>query len=103
MAVADVRIVPVGHPSTSFSQAVAQAYRVAKASGLRHELTPTATVLEGDLGRILETARRMHEACLGAYAQRVVTTITVDDRRDAPTAMGHMVASVMEEISRELV
>lgn len=102
MAVMDVRIVPVGRERSGMSDVVSRAYKVAQESGLRHELTPTATVLEGEIGPLLDTARRMHEAALGAGAQRVLTTVTLDDRRDAPASMGRMVASVMEEVSREL-
>ena len=99
---ADVRIVPVGGADSGMRSVVARAYRVAQASGLRHELTPTATVLEGEVGTIVETARRMHEAALATGVDRVVTTLTLDERRDAPVSMGRMVASVMEEMAREL-
>ncbi len=102
MAVMDVRIVPVGGEGGGMRVLVARAYRVAQASGLRHELTPTATVLEGEVGALLETARRMHAAVLDAGAERVVTSIHLDERPDAPVSMGRLVASVMEEIAREL-
>jgi len=102
MAVADVRVVPIGREGTRMGDVVARAYRVAQTSGLRHELTPTATVLEGEPGDLLEVARRMHEAVMEGGAGRVVTTVTLDERRDAPTSMGRMVASVMEELAREL-
>lgn len=102
LAVADIRIVPVGGADTGMRAVVARAYRVAQESGLRHELTPTATVVEGEVGAILATARRMHEAALASGVDRVVTTLTLDERRDAPVSMGRMVATVMEEISREL-
>ena len=103
MAVLDVRIVPVDVGAGGMRAVVARAYRVAQTSGLRHELTPTATILEGELGALLDTARRMHEAAMGGGVERVVTTLTLDERRDAPVSMGHMVASVMEEMARELV
>ncbi len=102
MAVADVRVVPVGGSDSCMRSVVARAYRAAQKSGLRHELTPTATVLEGEVAAILDTARRMHEAALAGGVERVVTTLTLDERRDAPVSMGRMVASVMEEIAREL-
>lgn len=104
IAVADVRVVPVGTGSVGTARLVARAYRVAQGSGLRHELTPTATVLEGDAADLLDVARRMHAACLGQGVERVVTSITLDERtdRDADASLGHRVASVMEELSREL-
>lgn len=105
IAVVDVRVVPVGTGSTKTARLVARAYRVARESGLRHELTPTATVLEGDAGDLLDVALRMHAACLGQGVERVVTSITLDERTDRETdgpSLGHRVASVMEELSREL-
>jgi uncharacterized protein (TIGR00106 family) len=102
VAVADVRVVPVGGDGASMAAVVARAYRVAQKSGLRHELTPTATVLEGETAALLDTARRMHEAALAGGATRVVTSVTVDERRDAPVSMGRMVASVMADLAREL-
>lgn len=105
IAVCDVRIVPVGSASSSITAVVARAYRVAQESGLRHELTPTATVLEGQTAEVLDVVRRMHEACLGQGVERVVTTVTLDERRDQGpegNSLGHRVASVMQECSREL-
>jgi uncharacterized protein (TIGR00106 family) len=48
------------------------------------EPTPMSTVVEGDLGRILDAAQRMHEVPFTAGALRVVTHVTIDERRDKP-------------------
>jgi uncharacterized protein YqgV (UPF0045/DUF77 family) len=40
------------------------------------------TIIQGPLDRILELARKMHEAPFAMGAKRVMTTINIDDRRD---------------------
>ena len=105
IAVCDVRILPVGTGSTSMAPLVARAYEVARKSGLRHELTATATILEGPMEELLQVVGRMHGACLTGEVQRVVTSITLDERRDLgpeTVTLGRRVSAVMEECSREL-
>jgi uncharacterized protein YqgV (UPF0045/DUF77 family) len=50
-----------------------------KASGIRHEVCPMETVLEGTLDACLAAARAAHEACFVAGAQRAVTYIKISD------------------------
>jgi uncharacterized protein (TIGR00106 family) len=98
MAVMQISVVPVGTGSTSLSAWVAEAMRVVQASGLPHQLTPMATVVEGELAELLRVAQRVHEALFEQGAQRVVTHIEIDDRRDKPATMESKLASVRAKL-----
>ncbi|KKM10643.1 hypothetical protein SY88_13420 [Clostridiales bacterium PH28_bin88] len=99
MALAEINIVPVGTDSASFSSYVTACYKVLEEEhGLKHQLTPTATVIEGDLDRVLEAVKKMHQVPFNQGAARVITSITIDERRDKPHSMEHSVQTVMHEL-----
>jgi len=93
MAVAEISIVPLGTGSPSVSRYVAKALEVVRASGLKYELTPMATVVEGSVEEILKLVGDMHRAVL-EDAVRVVTSLRMDDRRDKPLTMEGKVRAV---------
>lgn len=49
------------------------------ASGVKYEVGPMETVLEGRLDDLLTAAKAAHLACFEAGAQRVVTIIKIGD------------------------
>lgn len=101
MAVVDVTIIPVGTPSTGLSEFVAGCVKILQeAEGITYQLTPMATVIEGDLDRVLEVVRRMHEQPFAKGIGRVVTTIRIDDRRDKELTMSGKVAAVEAKLGR---
>ena len=55
------------------------------ADRVKYQLTPMNTIIEGDLPVILEVIQQMHEVPYTKGAQRVATTIRIDDRRDKVT------------------
>jgi uncharacterized protein (TIGR00106 family) len=95
--VAEISVVPVGTASPSISDHVAECLDILKAAqDIRFELTPMCTVLEGSLERVLEVARQMHEVPFQRGAQRVLTAIKVDERRDKPLTMKGKVEAVQK-------
>ena len=99
MAIAEVSIVPLGTKTASVSQYVARAIKILEQEqGIKHEITPMGTVIEGDLDRILAVVKRMHEAVLGEGVARVVTTVKIDDRRDKPLTMKEKLDSVRQKL-----
>ncbi|MBC7289115.1 MAG: MTH1187 family thiamine-binding protein [Armatimonadetes bacterium] len=98
MAVMQIKILPLGTGSPAMSEWVAAAVRVVEESGLKYQLTPMATVVEGDLDALLALARKVHEAPFQAGAQRVVTIIDIDDRRDRPQSMEEKVEAVQKRL-----
>lgn len=94
MPIAQLTVVPLGTGDSSLSGAVAAVVAAIRATGIKHRLTPMATVLEGSLEEIFTAVRAAHEAGFAAGSGRVSTSLTIDDRRDKPTSMEHKVAAV---------
>lgn len=97
MAMVEVTIVPVGL-GTSLSDYVAEAVRVALRSGLKVRLTPTSTIIEGDLEELMRVVREMHESQFLKGAKRVLTVVKIDDRRDKVVTMDYKVEVVERKI-----
>lgn len=99
MAIIDISVVPVGTQSPSVSQYVAGAVRILKNEpGIKYELTPMNTIIEGDLSKLMALAKRMHESAFDAGAMRVVTTMRIDERRDKPLTMEGKIKAVREKL-----
>jgi len=99
MSVVEVTIVPLGTGSPSVSRYVAECHKVlAQEDGVKYQLTPMSTVIEGDLDRIFAIIRKMHEVPFAAGAVRVSTSIKIDDRRDKELTMAGKIQSVREKL-----
>lgn len=100
MAVVDFSIVPLGTGTTSLSPFVAACHRelLAQDEGLKIELTAMGTIIEGDLDRILELIRRLHEVPFKEGARRVSTIIRIDDRRDKSGSIAQKVKAVENKL-----
>lgn len=98
MALLEISVVPVGTESPSISSYIAQACREAERNGIKFDVTPTSTVMEGDLPALLHVAQQMHEAAFHAGSQRVVTNISIDERRDKDLKMEESVSTVRTEM-----
>lgn len=82
MAILEISVVPIGTKDTSLSSYVADCLRVLKEARLPYELTAMGTNIEGDLQKLIRVALKMHQVPFKKGAQRVVTTLKIDDRRD---------------------
>jgi uncharacterized protein (TIGR00106 family) len=98
MALLEISVVPVGTESPSISSYVADACREAKRNGIKFDVTPTSTVMEGDLGALIHVAQQMHQAGFQSGAPRVVTNISIDERRDKDLSMEKTVSAVRSEL-----
>ncbi len=58
---------------------VDRAIEVIAASGVKYEVGPMETVMEGPLDKLLDVAKAAHRACFEAGAARVVTIIKIGD------------------------
>lgn len=84
MVVVEVTIIPIGTEGPSLSKYVSKALEELDGVDVKHELTSSGTILEGDLDEVLEAAKRMHESVFDQEVSRVVTYLQIDDRRDKP-------------------
>lgn len=97
--IAQVTVVPLGTGSPSLSAWVAGVEKILdEFPDIRRQLCPMSTVLEGELDRILEAVRKMHEAPFMQGAQRVSTHLNIDDRRDKTITMEGKVRAVEEKL-----
>lgn len=82
MAILEISVVPIGTGDTSLSAYVADCLRVLNKEKVRYELSSMGTNIEGDLKHLFKIATAMHQVPFAKGAQRVVTTMKIDDRRD---------------------
>jgi len=80
---AELELIPLGQPGTSVSPLLATVARLIDASGVDYRVGPMGTTVEGDWDQVMALAKRCHQALLQS-ADRVLTTIKIDDRTDRP-------------------
>lgn len=97
---AELTVIPIGTKSTSISKYIAGAVKALKElKNVRYTITPMGTVVEADdLTTLFEAMRKAHEAVFELGPKRVVTTITIDDRRDKIRKMEEKVKAVEEKL-----
>lgn len=95
--IAEIHVVPLGTANTSLSRYIAACINKAKQTqDISYQLTAMGTIIQGPLGRILELAEKMHEVPFDMGAKRVLTTISIDDRRDKPATIESKVKAVSQ-------
>jgi len=99
MAIAEVTVIPIGTATTSLSSYVAEMQRVLKQQeGISYELTSMSTIIEGELSMIWRAIEALHEAPFLSGAQRVSTSVKIDDRRDRASSSKQKIQSVQEKL-----
>jgi uncharacterized protein (TIGR00106 family) len=97
--IAEVTFSPLGTETPSLSRYVAAALAtLAEQPGVTYQLNPMGTVLEGERSAVWAACEAMNDAIFAAGAQRVGTTLKIDERRDKPTSMQHKVDTVNEQV-----
>ena len=97
---AEFSVVPLGQ-GASVSPAVASAVRIVVESGIAYKATPMGTILEGDWDAVFGVIRQCHQEVM-KDAERVITSITIDDRRGKDERLEKKLASVEQKLGREL-
>ena len=93
---AEISIVPIGK-GVSLSKYVAQAVKIVDKSGLKYQVTPMGTVIEGNINKVFSVIKQCHLAVL-KKSSRVYTIITIDDRKGKTNQMAYKVASVKKKL-----
>jgi uncharacterized protein (TIGR00106 family) len=101
MAIMEISVVPIGTESTSVSSFVAECVKIVEQEGLTYEVTSMGTAVEGEVDDLLRLAAQMHRAPFTHGAQRVLTTIRIDERRDKEVRIAGKKAAVLKRL-REL-
>jgi uncharacterized protein (TIGR00106 family) len=98
--IADIRVMPFGTETVSVSHLIAATVNLLEqADDIQYQITPMATIVEGPLDRILELMKEMHELPFSQGVDRVVTSISIDDRRDKRITMDSKVKAVKDKLS----
>ncbi len=93
-------VVPIGK-GNSLSTQVAEVLKVVDESGINYKLHSMGTILEGDWDEILKLIKKCHERTL-EDSDRVLTTITIDDRKGKSGRIVGKVQSVERKLGKEL-
>ena len=82
MIIAQLSIAPVGK-EVSVSKYVKLVLETLKKEQVKFEINAMATVIETeDLKTLFDVVEKAHNAVLAAGAERVITELKIDDRRD---------------------
>ncbi|HLT08029.1 MAG TPA: thiamine-binding protein [Cyclobacteriaceae bacterium] len=81
-----LQIVPKSKTLDSYSL-VDKAIEVIQASGVKYEVTPFETVMEGPEEQLMQIARRAQEAVLEAGADEVLVYYRIQIRKDGDVTM----------------
>ena len=93
-------VVPIGD-GNSLSSQVAEVLKIVDESGINYKLHSMGTILEGDWDEILKLIKKCHERTL-EDSDRVLTTITIDDRKGKSGRIVGKVQSVERKLGKEL-
>ena len=96
--IVDLCVVPIGG-GVSLSKYVAACHEVIEAAGLKNELHPNGTNIEGEYDVVFETVKKCHERVHEMGAPRVHTIIKMGTRTDRDQTMADKVASVERKLS----
>ena len=100
MPIATINVIPLGTATPSVGTYVADCVKVLKDAGANFEMNAMGTVIDGDLDDILMLVKKMHSVPFEKGVQRVVTTVSIDDRRDKKVISSEKLESLMERVNR---
>ncbi len=94
MALMQLTVIPLGTGAPGVGGYVAELQKALAAQNLPFRLHDMGTIIEGEAGELLALAAHIHALPFLQGVQRVVTQISIDDRRDKQVRLGDKVASV---------
>lgn len=93
-------IIPIGIGS-SIGDQIAEVLKIVDASGLPYRINPMGTVVEGEWDDIMKLIKKCHETVLKT-GERVITTISIDDRKGKPNRIEEKIKSIERRIGKSL-
>ena len=100
MALMQITIIPLGTETPSVGSYVADVQELlAGKNGIDYQLNDMGTLIHGNPAELLQLAAEIHEHPFSKGAQRVVTQISIDDRRDKERGIGEKRKAVMDILS----
>lgn len=102
MALLQITTIPLGTGSTSVSSFVAQIQQKLTEEKATFHLCDMATIIEGDIDELLRIVRAIYDIPFEAGAERVVTQISIDDRRDKKVTLGDKTQTVQNILATDI-
>lgn len=96
----ELSIIPLGG-GAHLSDEIATALELVDESGLRYQLTPSGTCIEGEWEEVMDLVRRCHER-VRESSPHVFTTVRIEDEEGARDKLTRNVTSVEEKVGRRL-
>jgi len=97
---AEFSIVPLGVGS-SIGDQLAEVLKIVDSSGLPYKINPMGTVVEGEWDEVMKLVKKCHKAVM-KNGERVLTDISIDDRKGMPSRIDQKVKSVERRIGKTL-
>jgi uncharacterized protein (TIGR00106 family) len=88
MAIMEISVVPLGLGQPSVGDHIAAVVNYLENENIPHELTDMGTVVHGQPETLLRLAQALHELPFKQGVKRVMTHISIDDRRDKEVFLG---------------
>lgn len=96
----ELSVVPLGK-GASGSATVARVMRIIMDSGIAYKANPMGTVIEGDWDRVMSLVKKCHDEAM-KDADRVVTTIKIDDYKGKGPRLEAKLESVEQKLGKKL-
>ena len=98
MALMEISVVPLGTGHPGVGDYVAEILQYLRKNNLPYTLTDMGTILEGDVDQLLSVAKVLHELPFQKDVWRVLTHITLDDRRDKTVHLNDKIKTVTQRL-----
>lgn len=98
MAIMEISVVPLGLGHPSLGDHIAAVVKYLESENIPHELTDMGTLVYGQPAALLRVATALHELPFKLGVQRVLTHISLDDRRDKEVLLGDKKKSVQRRL-----
>lgn len=95
---AEFSVVPIG-VGESLSRYVAECVGIVERSGLNYRLHAMGTVLEGEYDEVMDVIGECHKR-VSSMCPRVMTNISIDDRRGHAGAIESKVTAVLSKVEK---
>lgn len=99
MAIMEISVTPLGLGHPSVGDYIAEVVRYLRRENIPHQLTDMGTLVHGDASRLLTVAQALHELPFAKGVKRVITHISIDDRRDKEVRLGDKTTSVQARLA----
>jgi len=87
-----LQVIPMGSGSKTYG-IIDEAIKVIQTSGIRYQVCPFETVLEGDYDKLMNVLKKAQEVCFKYGAESILTHIKIEWHRDRD-------ASIDEKVSK---